>query len=98
MENKFRGQALNLNVIVKEFTQEIKTDGGLDLTGYTDANEKQKSGIIVSIGTECPTNSDGEFKIKIGQKVIFDKFQSTPFTQDGIPYILIDYRALIWTE
>jgi co-chaperonin GroES (HSP10) len=98
MENKFRGQALNLNVIVKEFTQEIKTEGGLDLTGYTDANEKQKSGIIVSIGTECPQTPKGEFKIKEGQKVIFDKFKATPFTQDGIPYTLVCYLDLIWTE
>lgn len=96
MENKFEGQALNLNVIVQEVDNENITASGLDLTGIVDANEKQKKGRVVSVGTECPQKSDGSQTIKIDDVVIFDKFKVTPFTQKGIAYILVDYRDLVW--
>jgi len=96
MENKFEGQALNLNVIVQEVDNENITASGLDLTGIVDANEKQKKGRVVSVGTECPQKSDGSQTIKIGDVVIFDKFKMTPFTQKGKQYIMVDYRDLVW--
>jgi len=96
MENKFEGQALNLNVIVQEVDNENITASGLDLTGIVDANEKQKKGRVVSVGTECPQKSDGSQTIKIDDVVIFDKFKVTPFTQKGIAYILVDYRDMVW--
>lgn len=111
MENKFEGQALNLNVIVQEVDNENITASGLDLTGIVDANEKQKKGRVVSVGTECPLighKYKGLFSfvnffikkqkqtIQIGNIVIFDKFKVTPFTQKGIAYILVDYRDLVW--
>ncbi len=33
--------------------------------------------------------------IQEGDEVIFDKFKMTNFTQDGIAYILIDYRDIV---
>jgi len=54
MSNKFKGKALNHNVIVKEKFVDNKTKHGIDLTGIVDANEKQKRGIVVSIGELCP--------------------------------------------
>jgi len=97
MENKFKGQALNLVVIVEEVFHENKTASGLDLSGIVDANEKQKRGRIVSIGTECPKKTDGSYTISIGDEVIFDKFKVTASTQDGIAYLMLDYRDLVWT-
>jgi len=119
MENKFKGQALNLVVIVEEVFHENKTASGLDLSGIVDANEKQKRGRIVSIGTECPKKTSKftskfkiisylmflfnmvfgklEYTISIGDEVIFDKFKVTAFTQDGIAYLMVDYRDLVWT-
>jgi len=96
MENKFKGKALNLIVIVEEVFNENKTASGFDLSGVVDANEKQKRGKVVSVGTECPKLSDGKYTIEVGCEVIFDKFKMTPFTQDGIQYIMVDYRDLVW--
>jgi co-chaperonin GroES (HSP10) len=95
MENKFKGKALNQVVILKEVTYENKTKSGIDLTGISDATEKYKKGLIISIGEFCPKLSDGSFTLKEGDEVIFDKFKMTNFTQDGITYILIDYRDLV---
>lgn len=95
MENKFKGKALNLVVIVQEVTIENKTASGIDLSGIVDANEKQKMGRVVSVGEGCPKLSDGTFTLKEGDEVIFDKFKMTPFTQNGTAYILIDYRDIV---
>ena len=94
MENKFKGRALNLIVVVEEIFNENKTASGLDLSGIVDANEKQKKGKVVSIGEQCPKLSDGTFTLNIGDEVIFDKFKMTNFTQDGVTYLLIDYRDI----
>lgn len=94
MENKFKGQALNLVVIVEEVFHENKTASGLDLSGIVDANEKQKRGKVVSVGQGTPRNDDGTYVLEIGKEVIFDKFKVTNFTQDGIAYILVDYRDI----
>lgn len=95
MENKFKGKALNLVVIVEEVFNENKTASGFDLSGIVDANEKQKRGKVVSVGEQCPKLSDGSFTLKYGNEIIFDKFKATPFTQDGTTYLMIDYRDIV---
>jgi len=95
MENKFKGKALNLIVIVEEVFNENKTASGFDLSGVVDANEKQKRGKVVSIGEQCPKLADGSFTLNIGDEVIFDKFKMTNFTQDGVTYLMIDYRDIV---
>lgn len=95
MENKFKGKALNLVVVVQEIDNINITASGIDLTGIVDSNEKQKRGKVVSVGEQCPKLADGTPTLNEGDEVIFDKFKMTPFTQEGIPYILIDYRDII---
>jgi co-chaperonin GroES (HSP10) len=95
MENKFKGRALNLIVIVEEVFNENKTASGIDLSEVVDANEKQKRGRVVSIGEQCPKLSDGSFTLSIGSEVIFDKFKMTNFTQDGITYLIIHYTDIV---
>jgi len=105
--NKFKGQALNQIVVVEEIFHENKTKSGIDISGIVDANEKQKRGIIRSIGTECPRKPQSFFSrifggknrytIEVGSEVIFDKFKATAMTQNGNPYLLVFYRDLIWT-
>lgn len=92
---KFKGKALNLIVIVEEVFNENKTASGIDLSGVVDANEKQKRGKVVSVGEACPKLSDGMFTLKEGDEVIFDKYKMTNFTQDGITYLMIDYRDIV---
>ena len=95
MENKFKGKALNLVVIVEEVFNENKTASGFDLSSVVDANEKQKRGKVVSVGEQCPKLSDGSYTLKEGDEVIFDKYKMTNFTQNGNPYLLIDYRDIV---
>ena len=95
MENKFKGRALNLRVVVKEIVNENKTASGFDLTGIVDANEKQKKGIVVSVGESCPNLSDGSPALKIGDEVIYDKFKCDLFTQNGIAYTIIHYGDIV---
>lgn len=95
MENKFKGRALNLVVIVEEVFNENKTASGFDLSSVVDANEKQKRGKVVSVGEQCPKLSDGSYTLKEGDEVIFDKYKMTNFTQNGNPYLLIDYRDIV---
>lgn len=95
MKNKFKGRALNLVVVVQEVDNENVTASGIDLSGIVDANEKQKRGKVVSVGEQCPKLSDGNSVLKEGDEVIFDKFKMTPFTHDGVAYLLIDYRDII---
>lgn len=110
MENKFKGRALNTVVIVQEVFAENKTAAGIDISGIIDANEKQKRGKVVSVGELCPRKKSNYFSrfmflnfflqklsytIKEGDEVIFDKFKMTNFTQDGVAYIMIDYRDIV---
>lgn len=95
MENNFKGKALNQIVVVEEVFNENKTASGIDLSGIVDANEKQKRGRVVSVGEGCPKLSDESYTLKEGDEVIFDKFKMTPFTNEGKPYILIDYRDIV---
>ena len=95
MENKFKGRALNTVVIVEEVFNENKTASGIDISAAIDANEKQKRGKVVSVGELCPKLSDGKYTLKEGDEVIFDKYKMTPFTQNGKPYLLIDYRDIV---
>ncbi len=110
MENKFKGQALNMIVVVEEIFNENKTAGGIDITGIVDANEKQKRGRVVSVGEGCPrrpANYFSRFKflnfffqklestLKQNDEVIFDKYKTTSFTQDGNPYILVYYPDIV---
>lgn len=110
MENKFKGKALNLWVIVEEVFNENKTASGIDLSGVVDANEKQKRGKVVSVGEGCPRKKSNYFSrykflnfffqknahtIKENDEVIFDKYKMTSFTHEGVAYILIDYRDIV---
>jgi len=93
--NKFKGQALNMIVVVEEIFNENKTAGGIDITGIVDANEKQKRGRVVSVGQGTPRYDDGSYVLTEGAEVVFDKYKTTPFTQDGNPYILVFYPDIV---
>jgi len=109
MKNKFKGQALNNIVVVEEVFNENKTATGIDITGIVDANEKQKRGRVVSVGEGCPRKPVSffsrfkflnflfkklEYTLKLNDEVIFDKYKTTSFTQDGTAYILVYYQDI----
>jgi co-chaperonin GroES (HSP10) len=92
MVAKFKGHALNYNVVIHQIVNENITEGGLDLTNVTDKNEKIKKGIVISVGASCPKD-DGE--IKPGDTVLFDQYKTSPLTYDAVEYVLVFYGDLI---
>jgi|TARA_R110000796_G_scaffold146591_2_gene263275 co-chaperonin GroES (HSP10) len=88
---KFKGQALNSNVVVKETEIENITDSGLDLTSSDDRNQKFKKGIVISIGLQCPKKTDGTDSLKIGDEILYDSYRSTAFTLETEVYSIIKF-------
>ena len=107
--NRFKGQALNYNVVVKEVEVENVSTTGLDFSNEADKNDKQKTGVIVSVGLSCPKKDMGIFKkifnlffnkynlytIKPGELVMFDKYKSTSLTIDGEFYKIVYYADIV---
>lgn len=93
MANKF--QALNRNVIVSELAIENKTSGGIDLSGIIDANHTQKGGVVESIGELCPTNKEGDYTLKQGDHIVYDKHRSTEIKLGGKTYHVLSYTDIM---
>lgn len=103
MENKFKGKALNLVVIVREVTIENKTASGIDLSGIVDANEKQKMGRVVSVGEGCPrktSNFTSKFKflsyLLFLFNMLFGKLEYTIKENDAV--IFDKYKMTPFTQ
>jgi co-chaperonin GroES (HSP10) len=94
MENNFKGQALNVRIIVKDIELENKNNLGLDLSSSVEKNGYQKAGIVVSVGEMTPKLDDGTHTLKIGDKVLYDKTRMTPLTVDGEKYVMLNYVDL----
>lgn len=91
----FKGQALNYNIIVKREFIENKTGAGIEITSEVDKNEKYRKGIVVSVGTLCPKNTDGTATIEVGNEILYDKYKMSEVTIDGISYEIISYADLV---
>lgn len=94
-ENGFKGQALNYVVIVKEKIVKNETASGFDLTSEVDKNIKYRTGIIVSVGTECPRKDDNTYTVKEGDEVMFDAHKTSDLVIDGITYRCMYYADLM---
>lgn len=93
--SNFKGQALNYNVVIKEVELENVSTTGLDFSNEADKNDKQKTGVIVSVGLGCPKFEDGTFTINPGELVMFDKYKSTSLTLDGEFYKIVYYADIV---
>ena len=92
---KFKAQALNYVVIVKQKKIENLTSTGLDISSEADKNEKFRKGEIMSFGNLCPKNDKGEDTIQIGQEVLYDMYKASDLTIDGEKYQSFYYSDLI---
>jgi len=84
----FNGNALNFVVIVHEIANENVTEGGLDMTGLTDKNEKFRKGIVVSIGADCPKDF-----IKVGDEVLYDNYKTSELTLNAV-----NFKCLMFSD
>lgn len=106
---KFKGQALNYNVVIVEVEVGNVSVVGLDFSNEAAKNDKQKTGVIVSVGLSCPKKDMGIFKkifnfffnkynlytISPGELVMFDKHKSSSLTVDGESYMISYYADIV---
>ncbi|MGB9621556.1 MAG: co-chaperone GroES [Brevinematia bacterium] len=77
-------------VLVKVLQIEEKTKGGIYIPQT--AQEKTQQGIVEEIG-----DSD-QIKVKVGQKIIYDKYAGTQIKIDDVEYLILrndDILAII---
>ena len=85
---------LNDNVLLKKETVENKTASGIILsTGEKDA---ENIGVVIAIGDGKEV--DGKkvpVAVKVGEKVIFDKYSTTEIEYDKEKYLLISDSKIL---
>ncbi len=82
---------LSDRVLIKTEQMEEKTAGGLFIPQT--AQEKTQTGIVKEIGDDKEM-----ITVKVGQKVMYDKYAGTAVTVDGEEYLLLriaDVLAII---
>lgn len=78
---------LKNKVAVKYFEEEEKDKRWHSTSRYS-KREKPQMGEIVAVGSEC-CNEDGEAYVKVGDKVVFDKYAGTKVNIDETEYIIL---------
>jgi co-chaperonin GroES (HSP10) len=91
MENKFKGQALNVRVVVKDIEIDNKNSFGVDLSSSVEKNGYQKAGIVVSVGELTPKLDNGKHTLSIGDTILYDKTRMTSLTLEGEKYTMLNY-------
>ncbi|MCK4540808.1 MAG: co-chaperone GroES [Spirochaetales bacterium] len=75
-------------VLVKAEEVEEKTSGGIYIPQT--AQEKTQSGIVVEIGDD-----KDEIKVKVGQKVMYEKYAGTTIDVDGTDHLLLKMSDIL---
>ncbi|MFN3412257.1 MAG: co-chaperone GroES [Exilispira sp.] len=78
---------LNDRILVKVLPPEEKTKGGLFLPQT--AQEKTQEGIVEAIG-----DSD-QIKVKVGDKIIYDKYAGTSLKIDEQDYLILKNNDIL---
>ncbi|MDR2900815.1 MAG: co-chaperone GroES [Treponema sp.] len=75
-------------VMVKLEKTEAKTAGGIIIPDT--AQEKTQSGVVAEIGDDKDV-----IKVKVGQKVMYDKYAGTQVKIDGAEYLILKMSDII---
>lgn len=78
---------LGKRVLIQEVKQEEVTKSGIVLPG-TASKEKPIIGEILAIGNEVS-------EVKVGEKVIYEKYTGTEVKDGDIEYLLIDMKNIL---
>ncbi|HBE04809.1 MAG TPA: co-chaperone GroES [Spirochaetia bacterium] len=78
---------LGARILVKQAEAEQKTSGGLYIPET--AQEKTQEGIVIAIG-----ESD-EIKVKVNDRVIYDKYAGTSIKIDGADHLVMKMEDVI---
>lgn len=75
-------------VLVKMAESEEKTKGGLYIPQT--AQEKTQTGVVSAIGDDKDV-----IKVKVGQKIMYDKYAGTPVSDEGTDYLILKANDII---
>jgi len=75
-------------VLIKIEEAETKTASGLFIPQT--AQEKTQQGVVVTIGDDTET-----IKVKVGEKVMYDKYAGTPIKIDGSEHLILQMQDII---
>lgn len=75
-------------VLVKMTESEEKTKGGLYIPQT--AQEKTQTGVVSAIGDDKDV-----IKVKVGQKIMYDKYAGTPVSDEGTDYLILKAGDII---
>jgi chaperonin GroES len=75
-------------VMVKLEKNEAKTAGGIIIPDT--AQEKTQQGVVVEVGDDAEV-----IKVKVGQKVMYDKYAGTQIKIDGIEHLIVKMADII---
>lgn len=84
---ELRIQPLGTRVVIKALEQEGKTASGLYIPET--AKEKPQSGLVVAIG------DSEDIKLKVDDRVLFEKYTGTEFKLDGQDYLLMECNDIL---
>lgn len=95
MSNKLNIRPLHDRVIVKRLAEEEKTAGGIIIPDS--AKEKPTEGEILAVGDGI-TTQDGKTRplaVKVGDKVLFEKWGATEVNMQGQEYLVMNEDKII---
>jgi chaperonin GroES len=75
-------------VMVKLEKNEAKTAGGIIIPDT--AQEKTQSGVVAEVGDDKDV-----IKVKVGQKVMYDKYAGTQVKIDGVDHLILKMSDII---
>ena len=78
---------LGERVLVKKEKVEEKTEGGLYIPQA--AQEKTQTASVVAIG------DSKEINVKVGDRILHDKYAGTEFKDDGEEYLILSYKDIL---
>ena len=78
---------LGKRVLIQEVKQEEVTKSGIVLPG-TASKEKPITGEILAIGNEVS-------EVRVGEKVIYEKYTGTEVKDGDVEYLLIDMKNIL---
>ena len=79
---------LGERVLVKMDKVEEKTAGGIFIPQT--AQEKTQVGVVTAVGSDKE-----EIKVKVGQKIMYDKYAGTSIKVDGAEYLIIKSKDIL---
>ena len=81
---------LGARVVIKRSEALEKTEGGLILSAS--AKEKPQEAEVLAVG---PGTEDEKMEVKVGDKVIFNKFSGNEIEDEDVKYLIVNAEDIL---